>query len=96
MVAGGPHGAGRAGSRCGLRPRRCSRRTLTPGRSPVPAGEHQVGVPVAARLAGRRRAGPGVKGAWRERLQAATTSWRGSVRHWTPALPPCGRGADQR
>src|SRR5262249_16314935 len=37
---------------------------------PVLAGEHEVGVPVAARLAGRRRVGPGLERPWRECLPA--------------------------
>ena len=62
MVVACPPQGGRGERRCGCRPRRCSGRIWAgAGSSPV-AGGHEIGVPVAAALAGRRHCGAGVAG----------------------------------
>ena len=57
MMAGWPLRDGPAARSCGFRPRRRSSRIWTGAGSEVPAGQHEVGLPVAAVLARRRADG---------------------------------------
>ena len=77
--------------------------TLTPAGRPDAACQHEVGLPVAAGMAGRRRGGAGFEKPQRERLQAGrgaahTVARRpgrrtGSLRVEGPAVDP-GQGCD--
>ena len=64
---------------------------------PVAAGQHEVGVPVAARLAGRRRGGAGLQGtSRREPLQAGRGPARAAARAEGRPRPTSRWEMDQR
>ena len=75
------HGSGGPPRRCGCRPRRCSSTTWSQCRSRIAAGQHEVGLPVAAALAGRRRGGAGLE----RRRAGRRASW---TRRSSPGCAP--------